>query len=46
MDGQLIGINTAKVSLTEIEGMGYAIPVSQVWGTILELMGQTSGIRA
>ena len=46
MDGQLIGINTAKVSLTEIEGMGYAIPVSRVWGTILELMGQTSGIRA
>ncbi len=46
MDGQLIGINTAKVSSTEIEGMGYAIPISQVWGTILELMGETSGISA
>ena len=42
MDGQLIGINTAKVSSTEIEGMGYAIPISQAWGTIQQLMGQTA----
>lgn len=30
MNGELIGINTAKVSSTEVEGMGYAIPISQV----------------
>lgn len=34
MNGELIGINTAKVSSTDVEGMGYAIPISQV----LELM--------
>lgn len=30
MNGELIGINTAKVSSTEVEGIGYAIPVSQI----------------
>ena len=30
MDGTLIGINTAKVSYTGVEGMGYAIPISEV----------------
>lgn len=30
MNGELIGINTAKVSSTDVEGMGYAIPISQV----------------
>ncbi len=30
MDGELIGINTAKVSSTDVEGMGYAIPISQI----------------
>lgn len=28
--GQLIGINSAKKSSTEVEGMGYAIPISTV----------------
>ncbi|KIR03123.1 Serine protease, DegP/HtrA, do-like protein [Lachnospiraceae bacterium TWA4] len=30
MDGQLIGINTAKISTTSVEGMGYSIPISDV----------------
>ena len=30
MEGELVGINTAKVSSTDVEGMGYAIPISQV----------------
>lgn len=30
LNGELIGINTAKVSSTEVEGIGYAIPVSQI----------------
>ncbi|MGI5960009.1 MAG: S1C family serine protease [Massiliimalia sp.] len=38
MDGELIGINTAKVSSTEVEGMGYAIPISQVLEVIESLM--------
>ena len=27
MDGEVIGINTAKLASTEVEGMGYAIPI-------------------
>lgn len=38
MDGELIGINTAKLSSTEVEGMGYAIPISQVMDLIESLM--------
>ena len=38
MNGELIGINTAKVSSTEVEGMGYAIPISQVLDLIEALM--------
>ena len=41
MDGELIGINTAKVSSTDVEGMGYAIPISQVLDLIQSLMGET-----
>lgn len=39
MDGELIGINTAKVSSTDVEGMGYAIPISRVLERIGSLMG-------
>ncbi len=35
MNGELVGINTAKISTTEVEGMGYSIPISEV----LELIG-------
>ena len=38
MNGQVIGINTAKLSSTEVEGMGYAIPISQVLGIIESLI--------
>lgn len=35
MKGELVGINTAKISSTNIEGMGYAIPIER----ILEIIG-------
>ena len=38
MDGELVGINTAKVSSTDVEGMGYAIPISQELDLIQSLM--------
>ena len=28
MNGELIGINSVKVSSSSVEGMGYAIPIS------------------
>lgn len=30
MDGEVVGINTVKVASTEVEGMGYAIPMARV----------------
>lgn len=42
LDGQLIGINTAKLSDTDVEGMGYAIPISDVVELIAQLMTQTA----
>jgi serine protease Do len=38
MKGELIGINSAKVSSDSVEGMGYAIPISDVHSIIEELM--------
>lgn len=38
MNGQVVGINTAKLSSTEVEGMGYAIPISQVLSIIQSLI--------
>lgn len=40
MNGELVGINTAKVSSTDVEGMGYAIPISQVMKLINSLMNE------
>lgn len=37
MDGELIGINEAKLSSNYVEGMGYAIPISDVEGIIGDL---------
>ncbi len=34
MKGEIIGINEAKLSSTEVEGIGYAIPISQVLDVI------------
>ncbi|MBM6925552.1 S1C family serine protease [Pseudoflavonifractor phocaeensis] len=42
LDGELIGINTAKLSDTDVEGMGYAIPISDVTDLIAELMTETT----
>lgn len=39
-NGELVGINTAKVSSTDVEGMGYAIPISQVLELISSLMNE------
>lgn len=41
MDGQLVGINSAKYSDTNVEGMGYAIPVDDVVDIIEGLMNRT-----
>lgn len=51
MNGELIGINTAKYSDTSVEGMGYALPISDVQDIINDLIagknvsndGTTSG---
>lgn len=40
MNGELVGINTAKVSSTDVEGMGYAIPISQVLELIHSLVNE------
>ena len=37
MKGEVIGINSAKYSDTDVEGMGYAIPISTVKDLIAEL---------
>lgn len=39
-NGEVIGINTAKAASTEVEGMGYAIPISEVSDVITNLMNQ------
>lgn len=36
--------NTAKLSSTDVEGMGYAIPISDVMERIVELMTQTTAL--
>lgn len=38
MRGEVIGINSAKYSSTEVEGMGYAIPISKAQDIIDTLM--------
>ena len=38
MNGEVIGINSAKYSDTDVEGMGFAIPVSEVQDIIDELV--------
>lgn len=40
MKGEVIGINEAKYSSTEVEGIGYAIPVSGVQDILDELMNR------
>ncbi|MCD8348036.1 MAG: trypsin-like peptidase domain-containing protein [Lachnospiraceae bacterium] len=40
MKGRVIGINSAKASATGVEGMGYAIPISDVTSIIEDLMNK------
>lgn len=40
MNGELIGINSAKASSSGVEGMGYAIPVAKAQPILEELMNQ------
>ena len=42
MKGEVIGINSAKLASTEVEGMGYAIPITRVSSIIEELMNETT----
>lgn len=42
MKGEVIGINSAKYSSTEVEGMGYAIPISKVQDIIQNLSNKTT----
>lgn len=45
MKGEVIGINSAKYSDTDVEGMGFAIPISLVKEIIEELMNQETLIK-
>lgn len=38
--GEVIGINSAKLARNEVEGMGYAIPISKVLPIIQDLMNK------
>ena len=40
MDGELVGINSAKLASTEVEGMGYAIAISDVEDILENLMNE------
>ena len=42
MDGEVIGINSAKFSSTEVEGMGYAISITEATPIIEDLMNRTT----
>ena len=42
MEGEVVGINSAKLASTEVEGMGYAIAISDVTDILQNLMNETS----
>ena len=42
MEGEVVGINSAKLASTEVEGMGYAIAISDVTDILQDLMNETS----
>ena len=41
MNGEVVGINSAKLASTEVEGIGYAIAISDVTDTLEQLMNET-----
>lgn len=45
MNGEVIGINAAKYSDTSVEGIGYAIPISQARDIIGDLMTKTTKVE-
>ena len=42
MEGEVVGINSAKLASTEVEGMGYSIAISDVTDILQNLMNETS----
>ena len=40
MNGEVVGINSAKLASTEVEGIGYAIAISDVTDTLERLMNE------
>lgn len=38
--GELIGINSAKISNSSVEGMGYAIPITDIIGDVENMMNE------
>lgn len=40
MNGEVVGINSAKLASTEVEGIGYAIAISDVTDTLESLMNE------
>lgn len=42
MDGQVVGINNAKLEDTSVEGMGYAIPITTAKNILTDLMNANS----
>ena len=42
MDGQVVGINNAKLQDTSVEGMGYAIPITTAKTILTDLMNASS----
>lgn len=42
MEGEVVGINSAKLASTSVEGMGYAIAISDVTDILQNLMNETS----
>lgn len=45
MQGEVIGINAAKYADTDVEGIGYAIPISQAKDIIDDLMTKTTKVE-
>ena len=43
MRGELVGINSAKYASTEVEGMGYAIPISYAWPILSQMISGSTG---
>lgn len=46
MNGEVVGINSAKLASTEVEGMGYAIAINDAYETIQSLMNMETRTKA